>query len=90
MSKRVFDFGTDECYGGGKTIFGAPKWFDPRPKNKLKLILDCDKHTLEFRLLKEEKSFWKIALPKENKNLLHYPFVLLDGEGLSATFCWDD
>ena len=88
----VEDLATDSYYGQGKTIFGQAKWFDPTPKNRVKLILDCDEHTLEFRLLNEEDSFWKIALSEDTKNLLHYPLVMLskcDCEDLTATFCLD-
>ena len=89
----VSDFATDLFSGQGKWIFGQAKWFDPKPENRVKLMLDCDEHTLEFRLLKEEESFWKIALPEDTKNLLHYPFVMLVVEGcgdMTATFCFDN
>ena len=89
----VDDLATDSYHGQGKTIFGEKKWFDPIPENRVKLILDCDEHTLEFRLLNEEESFWKIALPEDTKNLFHYPLVMLskcDCGDVTATFCLDD
>ena len=89
-----------QCFGtmprNFKTIFGWSKWFDPNPENRVKLMLDCDEHTLEFRLLKEEESFWKIALPEHTKNRLHYPFVGLfiydcsHVSDVTATFSLDD
>ena len=70
----------------GKTLYGSPKWFGYGPNNRIKLILDCDKNTLEFRLLKEEKNFWKVRLPENQKNLRYYPVVWLRDMGMSATF----
>ena len=81
------DFVTDLSSGCAKTIFGGAKWFGIGSENRIKLILDCDEHSLEFHLLKEKESFWKVALPEENKNLLHYPYVLLETTDLTATFC---
>ena len=73
-----------------KTIFGGKKWFGLGSENRIKLILDCDEHTLEFQLLREEESFWKVALPEANKSLLHHPFVMLYDKNLTATFCLDE
>ena len=79
---------------GAKRISGKPRYFGPGPKNKLKLVLDCDNFTLDFCLLKEEgQSLWKISLPKKIKNIdrqKFYPFVCLYCKDSWARFHWCD
>ena len=73
-------------YGNAETIFGCPKFVDSGSKNQIKLILDSDENTLEFCLLREEISFWKVQLPEKYRNLYLYPCVFLTNAGSSATF----
>ena len=75
------------------TIFGGPKCFGCGPENRIRLVLDCDKSTLEFRSLKEKASFWKFKLPCVDwscQRVMHYPVVVLANKNTSATFCFDD
>ena len=77
---------TKSTYGQGKTISGGAKWFGPGPENRLRLMLDSDEHTLEFQLLKEDKSFWKIKLPESTKGLTYFPYVSTADMETSARF----
>ena len=50
-----------------KTLTGQPKYFDPN--SLLKVTLNCGEldSTLEFSLLGEVESFWKIRFDKQKK-----------------------
>ena len=43
----------------GKTVFGGPKSFKIQPGNRdaVKLILDCDNHTLESQITRKKQRF---------------------------------
>ena len=68
------------------TVSGASKYFGCGEQYRLKFILNCDEHTLEFQFVKDKESFWKVKLPESNQNLLHYPFVSIYNVGTWAKF----
>ena len=71
------DYVTHPWYGNATTISGGIKWFGWGSENRLKLTLNCDEHTLEFHLLNEDQGFWKVKLSEQNRNLKHFPVVVL-------------
>ena len=77
---------TNAQNGNATTISGGPKWFGCGKENRIQLTLDLDQHTLEFRLLKEEESFWKVRLAEEWKNVRIYPMVGLGWKDMTAKF----
>ena len=78
---------TNPKNGNATTISGGPKWFGFGKENRIQLNLDLDEFTLEFKLLKEEKSFWKVKLAEEWKNIRIFPMVGLGWRNISVKFC---
>ena len=80
--------GVTNYYGKAEKISGGLKGFDWSEGNGMKLTLDRENQTLEFKFLKDTTSFFKVKLPESTRNLKYFPFVAMRWTGTSATFCW--
>ena len=74
-------------YLGATTISGKPVHWKVGFENRIEIKLDCDNQRLEFRFVKDDKSFWELSLPKKDKKQTYYAFAALYCRNSWVRFC---
>ena len=63
---------------------------DPKTNRKLRIVLDCDVHALEFYVPNESNRLLVLPIPQDgDKRLSYYPYMEMYEKDTHVKMCWD-